>query len=145
MEHEVKVDPEKLRRLREAKSWSQEHLASAAGLSSRTVQRVESDGSASAETMLALAGALGVNPGDLRPAAAARVPEGLERGIRLGRRSLYIGVGCAIAAIAVGFFVGDLSPKAAGLASGIVGLVAGVSASIHGVVVGWAYKRANTA
>lgn len=145
MEHEVKVDPEKLRRLREAKSWSQEHLASAAGLSSRTVQRVESDGSASAETMLALASALGVSPGDLRPAAVARVPEGLERGMRWGRRSLYIGAGCAIAAIAVGLFLGDLSPRAAGLAFAIVGLVAGVSASIQGVVVGWTHKRANAA
>jgi transcriptional regulator with XRE-family HTH domain len=141
----VKVDPVKLRSLRETKSWSQEHLASAAGLSSRTVQRVESDGSASAETMLALASALGVGPGDLRLTTAAKVPEGLERGVRVGRRSLYIGAGCAVAAIAAGLLLGDLSPKAAGLASAIVGLVVGVSASIQGAVVGWAHKRANTA
>jgi transcriptional regulator with XRE-family HTH domain len=46
---------------------SQEHLASAAGLSVRTVQRVEIDGVPSAETRLALAAALGVPVADLMP------------------------------------------------------------------------------
>lgn len=49
-----------IRKLREARAWSQEHLAAAAGLSLRTIQRVEAEGRASAETRLALAGAFGV-------------------------------------------------------------------------------------
>jgi transcriptional regulator with XRE-family HTH domain len=43
--------------VREKKSWSQEHLASASGLSVRTIQRVEVENIASAETRLALAAA----------------------------------------------------------------------------------------
>jgi uncharacterized glyoxalase superfamily protein PhnB/DNA-binding XRE family transcriptional regulator len=47
----------KIRRLREKKAWTQEHLAKAADVSLRTVQRAE-EGSMSAETTSAIAGAL---------------------------------------------------------------------------------------
>jgi transcriptional regulator with XRE-family HTH domain len=56
-----------VRSLRERKSWSQEHLADASGLSVRTIQRVEIEGIASAETRLALAAALDVPVGELMP------------------------------------------------------------------------------
>lgn len=46
----------KLRQLRDRKAWTQEHLAQAAGISLRTVQRAE-EGAMSAETLGALAGA----------------------------------------------------------------------------------------
>ena len=46
----------KVRRQRERKAWTQEHLAQAAGISLRTVQRAE-EGAMSAETLSALAGA----------------------------------------------------------------------------------------
>lgn len=65
MEALMKLDAEKLRRLRESRGWSQEHLAGAAGISVRTVQRAESDGSASRESKLCLAAALGVPHADL--------------------------------------------------------------------------------
>lgn len=48
----------RVRDLRTERSWSQEHLAGAAGLSLRTVQRVESGYPVSADTLLALAAAL---------------------------------------------------------------------------------------
>jgi transcriptional regulator with XRE-family HTH domain len=60
MEVHMKIDGVKVRVLREEKSWSQEHLASASGLSSRTIQRIESEGVGSPESRLALAAALGV-------------------------------------------------------------------------------------
>lgn len=60
MEVHMKINGELVRVLREEKSWSQDHLASASGLSVRTIQRVEAEGVASAETRLALAAALGV-------------------------------------------------------------------------------------
>ena len=41
MEDLVNVDPAVVRKLRESKAWSQDHLAEAAGLSVRTIQRVE--------------------------------------------------------------------------------------------------------
>ncbi|NSL55714.1 helix-turn-helix domain-containing protein [Uliginosibacterium aquaticum] len=54
------MNGQQIRKLREARAWSQEHLAAAAGLSLRTIQRVEAEGRASAETRLALAAAFGV-------------------------------------------------------------------------------------
>jgi transcriptional regulator with XRE-family HTH domain len=62
---------EKVRGLREARSWTQQHLADAAGLSLRTVQRLEAMHSGSAETLLAVAAALDVDVRTLNGAAAA--------------------------------------------------------------------------
>jgi transcriptional regulator with XRE-family HTH domain len=58
---------EKLRSLREGKSWSQAHLAEAARLNIRTVQRIEGGEPASDETLLSLAAALGVDVSELQP------------------------------------------------------------------------------
>ena len=44
----------KIRQLRDKKAWTQEHLAKAAGISLRTVQRAE-EGAMSAETLTSLA------------------------------------------------------------------------------------------
>jgi transcriptional regulator with XRE-family HTH domain len=52
---------DRIRMLREARSWTQAHLAEAAGLSLRTVQRLEAEHKAAAETLLALAAALDVD------------------------------------------------------------------------------------
>lgn len=49
-----------IRRVREAKPWTQEQLAAAAGVDARTVQRAERGESISAESLLAIAGALDV-------------------------------------------------------------------------------------
>ncbi len=64
---DMKLNPTTIRRLRDERAWSQERLAEIAGLSLRTVQRVESDGNASHETRLALAGAFGVDLAELSP------------------------------------------------------------------------------
>ena len=50
---------------RKQKSWSQEELAIAAGLNLRTIQRVESEGSASLQSKKALASALDLDVHDL--------------------------------------------------------------------------------
>ncbi|MCC5866493.1 MAG: helix-turn-helix transcriptional regulator [Wenzhouxiangella sp.] len=60
MSKEMKIDARMIRSLRELRGWSQEQLAEAAGLGLRTVQRVESDGRASAETRTCLAAAFTV-------------------------------------------------------------------------------------
>jgi hypothetical protein len=46
-----------------SRPWRAEHLAAVAGLSLRTIQRVESEGSGSLETRMALASAFNVMPG----------------------------------------------------------------------------------
>lgn len=61
-EQEMKISPTIVRRLRTEQGWSQEQLSAAAGLSLRTIQRVEADGSASLETRTCLAATFGVQP-----------------------------------------------------------------------------------
>ncbi|CAN7194842.1 helix-turn-helix transcriptional regulator [Pseudoxanthomonas sp. LjRoot143] len=56
----MKLNAERIRTLREQRAWSQEHLATVAGVSTRTLQRIEAGSAASKETCLALAAALEV-------------------------------------------------------------------------------------
>lgn len=51
--------------LRTRKSWSQEELATVAGLNLRTIQRIESDGVASLQSRKAIAAAFDVEVGEL--------------------------------------------------------------------------------
>jgi transcriptional regulator with XRE-family HTH domain len=60
MSKEMKIDARMIRSLRALRGWSQEQLAEAAGLGVRTVQRLESEGRASAETRTCLAAAFNV-------------------------------------------------------------------------------------
>ncbi|NER06762.1 MAG: helix-turn-helix domain-containing protein [Okeania sp. SIO3C4] len=58
---EMLVNPQTIKSWREDRCWSQEHLAEAAGLSLRTIQRLENGESVSRETVLGLAAAFGVD------------------------------------------------------------------------------------
>ena len=58
---------DQLKLMREQRSWSQAHLADAAGLNIRTVQRIEAGEPYSYETALALAAALDCNVAELEP------------------------------------------------------------------------------
>ena len=55
------ADTAKIKRWREERHWSQEHLADLAGIGLRTVQRIEKGEPASRETMTALAAAFNVD------------------------------------------------------------------------------------
>ena len=55
----------KVKRLRKHKGWSQEHLASVSGLSTKTVQRIESGNNASLESQQALASVFEIDIGEL--------------------------------------------------------------------------------
>ncbi len=55
-----KADAAKIKRWREERQWSQEHLAELAGLGLRTVQRIEKGEPASQDSMMALASAFDV-------------------------------------------------------------------------------------
>ena len=62
---EMKIDGNLVKHLREERAWSQEHLASVAGLSTRTVQRLEAEGNASTESRMAIAAVFGLEPATL--------------------------------------------------------------------------------
>jgi transcriptional regulator with XRE-family HTH domain len=57
----MQINAERVTALRKKSSWSQDELATAAGLNLRTVQRVENSGSASLQTLKAIAAALEVD------------------------------------------------------------------------------------
>ncbi len=54
----MKINAAIVSELRKQHSWSQDELATAAGLNLRTVQRIESDGTASLQSVKAIASAL---------------------------------------------------------------------------------------
>jgi len=66
------TDAAKIKRLRIERTWTQEHLAEAADIGYRTVQRIEASGKAAMESIRALANAFGIDSCELlRPAAEA--------------------------------------------------------------------------
>lgn len=62
----MKFSSSKIKSLRAERGWSQEHLGEVTGLSSRTIQRLENDGSGSAESLMAIASAFSISPGELQ-------------------------------------------------------------------------------
>ena len=62
---EMKVDQQVIRRQRQRRAWSQEHLANIAELGLRTIQRIETTGFASFESIRAIAAALSVPVSEL--------------------------------------------------------------------------------
>jgi len=90
MEHEMKLSAIAVRRSRIERGWSQEQLAIAAGLSLRTVQRVESEGIASLSTASGLAATFAVplvqlqeEPPQAQPPFGATVPGNLFLGLAI--------------------------------------------------------------
>lgn len=92
----MKLSPDvaKIRRWREERCWSQEHLADAAGIGLRTVQRIEKGEQASRESVMALAAAFDVDVMalmvDARSDAADRRWAETAKGIAAFRLSFYI-------------------------------------------------------
>lgn len=60
------ISTKKLKTLRQKKGLSQELLAKMSGLSVRTIQRIESDGKASPETVLSIASVFDLSPKELQ-------------------------------------------------------------------------------
>ena len=61
----MEIDAKLVKKLRTGKPWSQEQLSEACGLNLRTIQRLESSGKGSIESVTALAFALDVEPNEL--------------------------------------------------------------------------------
>jgi transcriptional regulator with XRE-family HTH domain len=63
---DMKVDSSYIKRERERRAWSQDHLAEVTGLGLRTIQRIEKTGAASYESARSLAAIFGVDVAKLR-------------------------------------------------------------------------------
>lgn len=88
MEHEMKISPNTIRRLRSDKGWPQDQLAKVSGLSLRTIQRVEAEGVGSINTAVSLAATFGVDLKDLQE----ELQESVHRKLMFRYGSLFIGL-----------------------------------------------------
>lgn len=88
------TDAEKIKRWREERMWSQEHLADLAGIGLRTVQRIENGDNASQDSVMALAAAFNVDVAaltmDPEAEAAKSAQKSLDEKAATVRLSLWI-------------------------------------------------------
>lgn len=95
-------DAETIKRWRTERGWSQDHLAELAGVSLRTVQRIENGEQASRDSLTALAAAFDVNVAAIMvdPATKARradarfggIPDGLLLSFAINAGSFLLGL-----------------------------------------------------
>jgi len=97
---DMHIDSNRIRSERELRAWSQEQLAEVAGLSLRTVQRVEASGAASYETARAIAAVFELEVVALRQETVA-IPRAHNRRLR------YFGFAATLLLALSVFFVRD--------------------------------------
>lgn len=138
----MKINSDLIRELRERHGLTQETLAEAAGLSTRTIQRLERGGVASMETAMALASVFDIDATALEDCSLeqARLLRSIERGHRFGMTGVALGaVGAvgAVAGVALGAASGGTTTAAAGMWLGLIGLSTGSIAAL----LGWLVER----
>jgi len=116
-----------VRKLRTERSWSQDQLADAAGLSLRTVQRIEKDGTSSLESSQALAAVFETHLASIQLDTDKELRESRIRRFQLwGRFGNAAGVICAFAGISYSVYIGNLQGLEAGLWYGGIALLSGL-------------------
>lgn len=130
----MKLDPERIRELRNEHGLSQESLAEVAGLNVRTIQRVESRGLASGETAMALAAVFHTRVDRLEDTQVdrARLIRRIERGHRLGIAAIVAGALLAALGAIADTLTGGMQLRSAGLLLGGIGLAAGLGCALLG-------------
>lgn len=104
----MEIKTNALKTLRQNKGWTQQHLADAAGLSLRTIQRVESEGNAAKETVMAICAALEIGREDLSiipqpdPSQLQTISNWPQRLILILALTLGIGIGAACTYLILG-------------------------------------------
>ena len=144
MEMDIMIDKNRIRKLRSQRAWSQDHLASVSGLSLRTIQRIENDGSCSLESKKALAAVFNIKPSDLDiQVNAIRNMAASKRGRMFGFAGATAGLFCAYIGITLSLISGQITSADAGLYYGSVGAFCGVCCGVVGALSN--KRRANIA
>jgi len=133
----MKINSDLLRELRLQRGMSQETLAEAAGLSTRTVQRLERGGLASMETAMALAAVFDTDRAALEDSSAAQpsLLHNPERGYRFGMVGMSLGALAAVVGIGLDFAIGGATAAETGLLFGLIGLVTGGISALLGALL----------
>ena len=130
---EEMINSDLVKALRLKKSWSQEKLATASGLSLRTVQRAENSGTSSLETKLALSAALNIPAEKLMPISSnsSKTPQN-QNTVIYGYIGAGIGLVCSYSAITYSVIHNILPLGEAGLWYGIIGAFTGITCGAIG-------------
>jgi transcriptional regulator with XRE-family HTH domain len=94
----MRVNAELILRLRKDKAWSQDELAIASGLNLRTVQRIETEATASLQSVKALASAFGMSIRDLQLEDSAMIGELVGKDV-----TIVMGISTGLAASSMAF------------------------------------------
>ncbi len=128
----TRVNTTVLLALRERAKWSQEDLAEAAGVSPRTVQRLESGAAASSESVMAVAAALEVRSSLLstqEPSGKTLRAGFTEHEVRRERSACIVfttlGYLCSSAGISYSMWIGHTPARYAGMSIGLLGAICG--------------------
>ena len=132
---EMKINSNRVKQLRNQRSWSQDQLASVSGLSLRTIQRIENLSTCSLDSKRALAAVFEVDIDELTLNEQRSVlAERNWKGRSYGYAGTTLGVLSAFVAIAWSLMNGYISYEAAGIHFGIVGVIGGVSCAAIAVL-----------
>ena len=139
MELDSMIDKNEVRKRRSQRAWSQDHLASVSGLSLRTIQRIENDGSCALESKKALAAVFNIKPSDLDiKVGAIEHLAATKRGRMFGFVGATGGLICAYIGITMSLMSGQITSADAGFYYGAVGAFCGVCCGVVGLL---SYKR----
>jgi len=130
---DMMINLELVRALRRQNSWSQDQLAAIAGISLRTVQRIEKDGRSSLESKKALAAAFEIDALDLEVnSKAVDIAATNRRGQKYGYAGAALGFIGAYTGITLDLIGGGMTIGEAGVYFGIVGALFGISCAAIG-------------
>ncbi|MEO0466148.1 MAG: helix-turn-helix domain-containing protein [Pseudomonadota bacterium] len=102
---QIRPDSAKIRRWREERGWSQEHLAELAGLGVRTIQRIENGDPASQDSVTALAAAFNVDVLAMTKNVEAEAEKLASQKNQKARDALRLSFGIHLASYAFGIVV----------------------------------------
>ncbi|MCP3908150.1 MAG: helix-turn-helix transcriptional regulator [Oceanicoccus sp.] len=131
---EQMIDKDLIKKLRIERSWSQDQLSSVSGLSLRTIQRIENEGTCSLESKKALAAAFEINANKLDiNTAAINTLAANNRGRKFGFAGTAAGLVSAYIGITMSYTSGNITSSEAGLYYGSIGAFCGICCAIIGI------------
>ncbi len=142
MTADTRVDPANLRLMRKTRHLTQEELSIAAGLSLRTVQRAERDGSISFSTLKSLAAAFEVDAEDLEARPEQTSQPGLLAGLACGLAGVLLGGAFSLRGQLTGLTTGTMTATEFGWSAGLTGAALGLACALLGLTY-QRYRRRN--
>ncbi len=127
----ITINSSMLRSKRAERHWSQSELCEASGLSLRTVQRMETEGRCSIDSVQAIAAAFNISADDF---LVSQRHEDIKRGVQFGFAGVATGALAATASVFYSLETATITPVDAGISFGIIGTIAGLACAFIGIM-----------